>query len=116
MEATASAANALLSTTQGLLASNLAGATNDLVQEMVKGVPTIYDKAMDAKFIETGIGGANHRLFDGGHTVWGAFTAAREASPDDNLIQEALGTVQGLLRDVSTPKGSPARDLGQRDL
>ena len=107
LEATASAANALLSTTQGLLASNLAGATNDLVQEMVKGVPTIYDKAMDARFIETGIGGANHRLFDGGHTIWGAFTAAREASPDDNIIQEALGTVQGLLRDVSTPKGLP---------
>ena len=107
LEATTSAANALLSTTQGLLASDLAGAANDLVQGMVKGVPTIYDKAMDAKFIETGIGGANHRLFDGGHTIWGAFTAAREASPDDNIIQEALGTVQGLLRDVSTPKGLP---------
>ena len=107
LEATASAANAMLSTTQGLLASNLAGATNDLVQEMVKGVPTIYDKAMDAEFIRTGIGGANHRLFDGGHTIWGAFTAARGASPDDNIIQEALGTVQGLLRDVSTPKGLP---------
>ena len=107
LEATASAANALLSTTQGLLASNLAGATNDLVQEMVKGVPTIYDKAMDAKFIETGIGGPDHRLFDGGHTIWGAFTAARGASPDDTIIQEAMGTVQGLLRDVSTPKGLP---------
>lgn len=107
LEATASAANALLSTTQGILASNLAGATNDLVQEMVKGVPTIYDKAMDAEFIRTGIGGPDHRLFDGGHTIWGAFTAARGASPDDTIIQEAMGTVQGLLRDVSTPKGLP---------
>ena len=107
LEATTSAANALLSTTQGLLASDLAGAANNLVQELVKGVPTIYDKAMDAKFIETGIGGPNHRLFDGGHTIWGAFTAAREASPDDTIIQEAMGTVRGLLRDVSTPKGLP---------
>ena len=107
LEATASAANALLSTTQGLLASDLAGAANDLVQEMVKGVPTVYDKAMDANFIETGIGGSWHRLFDGGHTIGGAWNAAREALPDDNIIQEARGTIQGLLRDVSTPRGLP---------
>ena len=104
---TASVANALLSTTQGLLASDLSGVVNDLLQAMVKGVPTIYDKAMDARFIETGIGGGYHRLFDGGHTITGAFTAARGASPDDNIVQEALGTVQGLLRDVSTPRGLP---------
>ena len=107
LEATTSAANALLSTTQGLLASNLAGAANDLVQELVKGVPTVYDKAMDANFIETGIGGSWHRLFDGGHTIAGAWNAARGALPDDTIIQEARGTIQGLLRDVSTPRGLP---------
>ncbi len=107
LEVTTSAANALLSTTQGLLASGLSGVVNDLVQGMVKGVPTVYDKAMDARFIETGIGGSYHRLFDGGHTIIGAFNAVRGASPDDNIVQEALGTVQGLLRDVSTPRGLP---------
>ena len=107
LDAAASAANAMLSTTQGLLASNLAGATNDLVQEMVKGAPTVYDKAMDAEFIRTGIGGSWHRLFDGGHTIPGAWSAARGALPDDTIIQEARGTIQGLLRDVSTPRGLP---------
>ena len=107
LDAAASAANAMLSTTQGLLASNLAGATNDLVQEMVKGAPTVYDKAMDAEFIRTGIGGSWHRLFDGGHTIPGAWSAARGALPDDTIIQEASGTIQGLLRDVSTPRGLP---------
>ena len=107
LAATTSAANALLPTTQGLLASGLSGVVNDLLQGMVKGVPTIYDKAMDARFIETGIGGSYHRLFDGGHTITGAFNAVRGASPDDNIVQEALGTVQGLLRDVSTPRGLP---------
>ena len=107
VDATTSAANALLSTTQGLLATDLAGVANDLVQELVKGVPTVYDKAMDAEFIETGIGGSWHRLFDGGHTPWGAWNAARGALPDDTIFQEARGAIQGLLRDVSTPRGLP---------
>ena len=107
LAATTSAANALLPTTQGVLASNLSRVVNDLLQSMVKGAPTIYDKAMDARFIDTGIGGSYHRLFDGGHTIVGAINAVRGASPNDNIVEEALGTVQGLLRDVSTPRGLP---------
>ncbi|MCY4518250.1 MAG: hypothetical protein OXB99_13545 [Acidimicrobiaceae bacterium] len=97
----------LFSAAQGLVASDLSPQLNDLVQAAVKGKATIYDKAMDALYLETHIGGANHRLFDGGHTLWGAIKATRDASPDDNLIQDALGGMQGLLRDVSTPKGLP---------
>ena len=104
---TTSAVNVLLSTTQAMLANGLSTEINGLVQNMVKGSPTIYDKAMDAEFIATSIGGAHHRLFDGGHTIIGAFRAGHTASPDDNIIQEALGTMQGLLRDVSTPRGLP---------
>ena len=107
LTATTSAANILLSTTQATLANGLSTEINDLVQNMVKGSPTIYDKAMDAEYIATHIGGAQHRLFDGGHTIIGAFRAGHAASPDDSIIQEAVGTLQGLLRDVSTPSGLP---------
>ena len=116
LDATGSAANVLLSTTPALLANNLSGEINGLMQNMVKGSPTIYDKAMDAEFIATHIGGAQHRLFDGGHTIFGAFRAGHSASPDDSIIQEAMGTLQGLLRDVSTPERTPARKLGLRNL
>ena len=92
---------------QGLVASDLSPQLNDLVQAAVKGKATIYDKAMDAVFLETHIGGGNHRMFDGGHTLLGAIKAAHEASPDDTFLQEALGGMQGVLRDVSTPKGLP---------
>lgn len=92
---------------QGLVASDLSPQLNKLVQEAVKGKATVFDKAMDAVFIDTGIGGSYHRLFDGGHTIYGAFRAAHGASPDDSLIQETLGAIQGLLRDVSTPRGLP---------
>ncbi len=98
---------AVLSAAQSLLASDLSASINGLVAAAVKGSATIYDKAMDAAFIDTGIGGSWHRLFDGGHTIPGAFKAAHAASPDDSLIEEAMGAIQGLLRDVSTPRGLP---------
>ena len=107
IDTTTSSVNLLLSTTQAMLANGLSSEINGLVQNMVSGSATIYDKAMDAEYIATHIGGGYHRLFDGGHTIIGAFRAGHAASPDDNIIQEALGTIQGLLRDVSTPSGLP---------
>ena len=89
------------------MANGLSADINSLVQNMVKGSPTIYDKAMDAEFIATHIGGAQHRLFDGGHTIIGAFRAGHAASPDDSIIQEALGDDSGASQDVSTPSGLP---------
>ena len=99
--------SSVIGAAQGLLASDLSDTFNSLVQAAVKGPATVYDKAMDAEFISTGIGGMHHRLFDGGHTVSGAWQAARGVSAEDSLIEEMLGTVQGLLRDVSTPMGLP---------
>ena len=87
----------------GLLARDL----NDLMQGMVQGTATIYDKAMDTAYIATHEGGADHRLFDGGHTLSEAVTAGHSALADDGIIQEALGTLHGLLRDGTTPKGLP---------
>ena len=110
-DASGAAANILLSTTSttwAALAGDLSGPVNDVVQYMVKGSPTIYDKAMDAVYVATHVGGGHyHRLFDGSHTIWGAIKAGHAASPDDNIIQEAIGILQGLLRDVSTPAGLP---------
>lgn len=97
----------LVTTSQGLLASGLSSDLNGLMESMVKGSATIYDKAMDAEYLVDHVGGGNHRMFDGGHTIAGAFEAGRNASPDDSLLQEALGTVQGLLRDGTTAKGLP---------
>lgn len=93
---------------QALLASDqISRAMNAWLQDLVRGSATIYDKAMDARFIETGIGGPYHRLFDGGHSLAGAFHAARDASPDDNIFQEAAGLLQALARDATTPRGLP---------
>ena len=95
-------------TVQGLLANvELSRSVNDWLQGMVSGAPTIYDKAMDATYNDTHIGGYLHRMFDGGHTIPGAFEAVRNASPDDNIFQEAAGLLQALARDATTPMGLP---------
>ena len=93
---------------QGILASPEASRTlNDWLQAMVDGAPTIYDRAMDATYNATHIGGGYHSLFDGGHTIPGAFQAVRGASQDDNIMQEAAGFLQSLARDATTPMGLP---------
>ena len=88
-DATGSVASAVLGTSQGVLASHLSTDLNGLLQEVVQGSSTIYDKAMDAVYNATSIGGGNHRLFDGGHTIGGAWEAVRGASENDNIAQEA---------------------------
>ena len=105
--ATASIAGALMETSQGVLASHLAQDLNGVLQKMVEGSSTIYDKAMDARYVTEHIGGGNHRLFDGGHTIGGAWNAVTDASQDDGIVQEAWGYLQGLLRDGTTAKGLP---------
>ena len=97
----------LLSMSQGTLASALATDLNALLAKISEGPATIYDRAMDADFLATNIGGGNHRLFDGRHTLGGAFEAVRGVSPDDSIVQEGLGYVQGLFRDLTTSKGLP---------
>lgn len=94
-------------TAQGVLASDLARDLNSALAELGKGSATVFDKAMDASFLETGAGGTYHRLFDGGHTIWGAFEAVRDAPGDDGIAARALGMALGLFRDGTTPRGLP---------
>ena len=112
--------NQLMEAAPTVLASNLSIDLNRSLQGMVEGSATIYDKAMDANYLDpllrSDMGGSYHRLFDGGHTIGGAFEAARNASTEDTFIEEALGTVQGLLRDGNHCKGTSTRKLGQGDV
>lgn len=113
LETVTSRADWVLSTTQGVLASDLSGDLNGLLANLAKGPASIYDKAMDAEYLATSVGGGNHRMFDGGHSVLGAFQAVRDASPDDSVIQEAMGFVEGMFRDMTTPRGLPIATWGK---
>ena len=60
-----------------------------MLAKISAGPATLYDKAMDAEYLATSIGGGNHRMFDGGHTLAGAFEAVRGASAEDTILQGA---------------------------
>ncbi len=105
--AASTAVNWLHDMGQGALTTLLATNLNDMLAQLVKGAPTIYDKAMDAEFLRTWIGGRLHRVFDGGHTPWGAFKAARNAGIDDSIITRAKEITFSLFRDVTTTAGLP---------
>ena len=92
---------------QGVLASKLSRSFNDVLHELVKGPRTRIDEAMDAVFNAEKIGGNLHRLFDGGHTLRGAYLAARHAEGYDGFWERALGMAQALLRDGTTEKRLP---------
>ncbi len=84
---------------------------NQIVQSVVSGPASLYDKALDAKYLDpllrSDMGGSYHRLFDGGHTITGAVKAVSEAPIDDTFTRQTIGTMEALLRDVSTKRGLP---------
>ena len=75
--------------------------------KLTQSATTPYDKALDAEYLETKIGGGEHRLFDGGHDVFSAWDRAKEALIDDPFHQEVIGYVGALWKDVTTTQGLP---------
>ena len=92
---------------QVALGQGLGQELNGWISTLTAGAPTIYDKAMDSVYNATRVGGGLHRQFDGGHTIIGAFRSARDAAPNNSILQELVGASKGLLKDSVTPRGLP---------
>jgi hypothetical protein len=67
----------------------------------------IYDKALDAEYLKTNIGGGNHRMFDGGHDIVNAWKSIKYASEDDLFLKEFSSYFNSLWKDLNTNKGLP---------
>ena len=76
-------------------------------ESITEGAASVYDKAMDATFLRTHVGGGNHRMFDGGHTLSGAWDRVADASSTDSFSQEVIGYVSSIWKDITTAKGLP---------
>lgn len=94
-----------------LLATDAVSIVDNFSKQALSLGTNAYDKAMDAAFNAgtQNLGGNWHRLFDGGHTVAGAWQAIQQ---DPNLANKALhenfvGYVHGLWNDLITPRGLP---------
>ena len=71
------------------------------------GPATRYDKALDEVFNALGEHGADHRIFDGSHDLFGAWKTIAKAFPDEGWLQRAEGYVSAMWKDMATPKGIP---------
>lgn len=87
--------------------------TDEITKEITRGTSTIYDKALDAEYLRTHIGGVYHRVFDGGHDLLSAWERVRDASPDDTFVQEVIGYSSALWKDLVTKMGLPFTTLDQ---
>jgi hypothetical protein len=97
-------------TNTALATASFGGEIQDwFIDKFASGAATGYDKAMDAVYNSTHLGGGLHRLFDGGHDVIGAWNACGEAAGacGDTLGQQVAGYLAALWKDCVTPMGLP---------
>jgi len=80
-----------------------------LTEKILESAPTKFDKAMDIEYLRTRIGGGNHRLFDGGHTLSGAWEKAGVVCSIEKCTnsEKAIGILKSFTKELVTPKGMP---------
>ena len=65
-----------------------------------------YDKAIDAVYNTTHVGGARlHHILDGQHSLFGAFKAAEGVRADDTFVDELMQASEHLIRDTASISG-----------
>lgn len=96
----------------------LSNEVNGFLSEIFNKNSTAHDRAIDAAYVEKGIGSAvTHHITDGSHTFWGAFKAAEGALPHDSQFDAAAGAFEHLMRDFTTKSGiNPAVHLDPQSL
>ncbi|MGI9558532.1 MAG: hypothetical protein ACR2NQ_02535 [Thermodesulfobacteriota bacterium] len=82
-------------------------------QGITESTATKFDKALDADYLKTGIGGGSHRLFDGGHTLKGAWTKISTMCAAEVCAtrEKFEGYMNALWKDMNTSKGLPFVNL-----
>ena len=79
------------------------------LERITASAATDFDKALDSRYLQTHIGGGNHRMFDGGHTLGGAWgTIAKMCGVAKcSTGEQANGYLNAIWKDLVTPKGLP---------
>ena len=89
-----------------LLAGPAAGGLAGWLAENFNRNFDAYDKAIDAVYNATHIGGSQyHHLLDGQHTIWGALEAVKDVRPDDSFATELFQAAEHLFRDSLSVSG-----------
>jgi hypothetical protein len=76
---------------------------------LTEGAATAYDRSMDRIGEAIRVHGNEHRLFDGGHTIWGSWNAAAKAAAkeNDSGYERVSGWAEAYMKDFTTTMGMP---------
>ncbi len=79
------------------------------LERITASAATDFDKAMDNRYLKTHIGGGSHRMFDGGHTLGGAWgnIAKMCGVAKCSTGEQVNGYLNAIWKDLVTPKGLP---------
>ena len=79
------------------------------LERITASAATDFDKAMDSRYLKNYIGGGNHRMFDGGHTLGGAWgnIAKMCGVAKCSTGEQVNGYLNAIWKDLVTPKGLP---------
>ena len=79
------------------------------LETLTTSAATRFDKALDKEYLQSALGGGNHRLFDGGHTLGGAWSEIAEMCTKTGCStrEQINGYFGALWKDATTPKGLP---------
>ena len=95
----------------GLLAVPYGKQLEKFVSNIIDETPTLYDKAIDKNYNDTGIVSYLHRLFDDSHSPIKMWEKVRETLPDDSNLEELKNYFISMAKDLQTPMGIPLHNI-----
>tara|TARA_Y100001970_G_scaffold245898_1_gene313321 strand:+ start:315 stop:1163 length:849 start_codon:yes stop_codon:yes gene_type:complete len=95
-----------------LLASDFSRKFENWFGSLTESSATVYDKAVDAAYNATHIGGWKHRLFDG-HQPFEMWETVKNVKIDDSRKQELEAFVKTFFKDFNTHAGLPFYTLSK---
>ncbi len=95
----------------GLLAVPYGKQLEKFFSNIIEETPTVYDKAIDKFYNDTGIGSYLHRLFDNSHSPILMWEKVKNTLPDDSNFEELKNYFISMAKDLQTPMGIPLHNI-----
>ena len=95
----------------GLLAVPYGKQLEKFFSNIIEETPTVYDKAIDKFYNDTGIGSYLHRLFDNSHSPMLMWEKVKNTLPDDSNFEELKNYFISMAKDLQTPMGIPLHNI-----
>ena len=99
----------------GLLAVPYGKQLEKFFSKIIDETPTVYDKAIDKFYNETGIASYLHRLFDHSHSPIMMWEKVKVTLPNDSNLDELKNYFISMAKDLQTPMGIPLHNIENKE-